>query len=35
MGDNPQAHWIQECQAAQKELRDLKTAIRKLPLGAG
>jgi hypothetical protein len=32
---NPQMHWIQECQAAQKELRELKSAIRKLPLGNG
>ncbi len=34
MSDNPQAHWIQECQAVQKELRELKAAIRKLPLGS-
>lgn len=33
--ENPQAHWIQECQAAQKELRELKAAIRRLPLGDG
>lgn len=33
MTDNPQAHWIQECQVAQKKLRDLETAIRQLPTG--
>ena len=32
---NPQAHWIQECQAVQKELRELKAAIRRLPMGSG